>query len=178
MKIVPLLVAVAATVSLAACGAAKDPSKTSSSGKPSQEAANKKAMLAYASCMRKNGVDMPDPQFSGGRVTQKMNAPSNPDKMRTAEKACSKYRAQLKAPDMSDAEKEEFKKGALANARCMREHGIDNFPDPTFGADGGAQIKIDGSINPESAKFKKAQEACKGTMRGPSTTTAGGGEER
>ncbi len=30
---------------------------------------------------------------------------------------------------MSAAEKEEFKKAALANARCMREHGID-FPDP------------------------------------------------
>jgi hypothetical protein len=177
MKIVPLLVAVAATVSLAACGAAKDPSKTSSSGKPSQEAANKKAMLAYASCMRKNGVDMPDPQFSGGRVTQKMNAPSNPDKMRTAEKACSKYRAQLKAPDMSDAEKEEFKKGALANARCMREHGIDNFPDPTFDENGGARVRIAKSMNPESAKFQAALKACEKLMDGPSTSSAGGGEK-
>src|SRR5690348_532327 len=120
MKIVPLLVALAATATLAGCGADEKPG----SGTGTQEAANRKAMLDYAQCMRDNGVDMPDPQFSGGRVTQKMKAPSNPETMRTAEKACAKYRAQIKAPEMSDADKEEFKKAALENARCMREHGI------------------------------------------------------
>jgi hypothetical protein len=176
MKIVPLLVALAATVSLAACGAEDDPTKPSSSAQ-TREAANKKAMLSYASCMRKNGVDMPDPQFSGGRVTQRMKAPKNPDQMRTAEKACAKYRAQIKAPEMSDADKQEFKKAALENARCMRDHGIDNFPDPTFGKDGGAQVRIDKRLNPESAKFKAAMKACEKDMEGPSTSSAGGGEK-
>jgi hypothetical protein len=175
MKTRLFLIALAATVSLAACGAEKDPSKASS-GKPTQEAANKKAMLAFASCMRKNGVDMPDPQFSGGRVTQKMKG-GNPDKMRTAEKACSKYRAQIKAPEMSAADKEDFKKQALQNARCMREHGIENFPDPTFDENGGAQIRIGKNMNPESAKFQAAMKACQKFMKGPSTSSAGGGEK-
>ena len=67
-----LVAAVAATASLAACGG-EDPSPTS--GAAGREAANRKAMLDLARCMRDNGVDMPDPQFEGGRVTQRMAAP-------------------------------------------------------------------------------------------------------
>ena len=47
------------------------------------------------------------------------------------------------------------------------------MPDPTFDANGGAQMKLGRQINPESAKFQKAQEACRdvgGIGNGPSTT--------
>ena len=170
MKIVSLLVALAATLFLVACGAEEDPSKPAST--QTQEAKNRKAMLDLARCMRENGVDMPDPEFSGGRVTQRMKG-GNPDKMRAAEKACEKYRSQIKAPEMSASDKEDFKKAALANARCMREHGID-FPDPVFDPNGGARVKIDKRLNPEGAKFQAAQKACEKTMPdGPSTSTAG-----
>jgi hypothetical protein len=175
MKIVALLVALAATASLAACGAEEDPSKPAAG--QSQEAKNRKAMLDLAACMRKNGVDMPDPQFNGGRVTQRMKAPANEDTMRAADKACAKYRSQIKAPEMSAAEQEEFKKAALAHARCMRDQGID-FPDPQFDSDGGAQIRIGKELNPEGAKFQAAQKACEKTMPdGPSTSSAGEGEK-
>jgi len=174
MKIVSLLVALAATLFLVACGAEEDPSKPAST--QTQEAKNRKAMLDLARCMRENGVDMPDPEFNGGRVTQRMKG-GNPDKMRAAEKACEKYRSQIKAPEMSASEKEEFKKAALANARCMREHGID-FPDPVFDPNGGARVKIDKRLNPEGAKFQAAQKACEKTMPdGPSTSTAGEDEK-
>ena len=174
MKIVSLLVALAATLFLVACGAEEDPSKPAST--QTQEAKNRKAMLDLARCMRENGVDMPDPEFNGGRVTQRMKG-GNPDKMRAAEKACDKYRAQIKAPEMSADQKEEFKKAALANARCMREHGIE-FPDPVFDPNGGARVKIDKRLNPEGAKFQAAQKACEKTMPdGPSTSTAGEDEK-
>jgi len=174
MKIVSLLVALAATLFLVACGAEEDPSKPAST--QTQEAKNRKAMLDLARCMRENGVDMPDPEFNGGRVTQRMKG-GNPDKMRAAEKACEKYRSQIKAPEMSASEKQEFKKAALANARCMREHGID-FPDPVFDPNGGARVKIDKRRNPEGAKFQAAQKACEKTMPdGPSTSTAGEDEK-
>jgi len=174
MKIVSLLVALAATLFLVACGAEEDPSKPAST--QTQEAKNRKAMLDLARCMRENGVDMPDPEFNGGRVTQRMKG-GNPDKMRAAEKACEKYRSQIKAPEMSASEKQEFKKAALANARCMREHGIE-FPDPVFDPNGGARVKIDKRLNPEGAKFQAAQKACEKTMPdGPSTSTAGEDEK-
>jgi hypothetical protein len=60
----------------------------------------------------------------------------------------------------------------------MREHGID-FPDPQFDSNGGAQIQMGRGVNPESEKFKQAQEACRGTMpKGPTRVTAGGGEKK
>jgi hypothetical protein len=177
MKTRLFLVALAATASLAACGAEEDPSKPAAG--QTQEAKNRKAMLDFARCMRDNGVDMPDPQFNGGRVTQRMKGgPQNPEKAEAAQKACEKYRSQIKAPEMSAEDKEEFKKAALANARCMREQGIDNFPDPMFDEDGGAQIRIDKSLNPEGAKFQAAQKACEKTMPdGPRTATAGEDEK-
>jgi len=64
MKTRPFLIALAATASLAACGAEKEPSKTSSTGQ-TEEAKNRKIMLDYARCMREHGVDMPDPTFDG-----------------------------------------------------------------------------------------------------------------
>src|SRR4051794_20173177 len=114
----------AATASLAACGA-DDPAPKS--GAPGR-AAQRKAMLDYARCIRENGVDMPDPQFDGGRVMQKGPKNVSPAKMRAADKACASIRDKIKPPEISDEKKEEFKQAALANARCMREHGID-FPD-------------------------------------------------
>ena len=159
-----LVAAVAATASLAACGG-EEPS--SASGAPSREAANRKAMLDLARCMRENGVDMPDPQFEGGRVTQRMGGPGkiDPDEMRKAEKACAKYREAIKPPEMSDEDKEKFRKAALEHSRCMREHGID-IPDPKFDEDGGAQIRIGrgSGIDPDDPKFQKAQEACEDKM--------------
>src|SRR3954454_6812305 len=121
-----LVAALAATASLAACGA----DEPSTSG--NNDAADaKQAMLDYARCMREHGVDMPDPQFEGNRV--RMTGPRNVDrtKMRAADKACASIRDSVKPPELSDEQREEFKRAALANARCMREHGLD-FPDPTF----------------------------------------------
>ena len=113
-------------------------------------------MLDLARCMRENGIDMPDPQFEGGRVTQRMGGArrrSIRTKMRKAEKACAKYREAIKPPEMSDEDKEKFKKAALAHSRCMREHGID-MPDPQFDENGGAQIRIGrgSGIDPERAE--------------------------
>jgi hypothetical protein len=44
-----------------------------------EQAKAKDAMLAYAKCMRDNGVDMPDPKFSnsGGGVTFELGGPGN-----------------------------------------------------------------------------------------------------
>ena len=54
---------------------------------------------------------------------------------------------------------------ALAFAQCMRDHGVD-MPDPQFGGGpggGGMTIAIggpDSDIDPGSAEFQAAQEAC------------------
>jgi predicted small lipoprotein YifL len=175
-----VVAAVAATLSLAACGA-DDPQPASS---PSdQQAKMKQSMLDFARCMRENGIDMPDPKFEGNRVTMRAGGPGkgdDPAKMKAAEKACAKYRDAVKPPELSPEKSAEFKKGALANAKCMREHGI-AMPDPTFDENGGAQMKLDGDVNPESAKFQKAQQACRdvgGIGAGPSSNDVEEGGEK
>ena len=63
--------------------------------------------------------------------------------MEAADAACRKYLEAVKPPELSEAQQKEFKEAALAHARCMRENGIANFPDPTFDENGGAQVRID-----------------------------------
>lgn len=46
---------------------------------PDIPAEQKEALLAAAQCMRDRGWDVPDPQFDGGRVTQRMEADAGLD---------------------------------------------------------------------------------------------------
>jgi len=54
------------------------------------------------------------------------------------------------------------KKTALAYSKCMRSHGVSDFPDPD--ANGQIQLTASGSSSdlvPDSPVFKKAQQSCK-----------------
>jgi hypothetical protein len=162
----PLAAALLGACALAAAGCGEE-GAGGATPSADRESKAREAMLAHAKCMREHGVDMPDPQFDGGRVTQRGPEESVPRaKLQAAEKACDKYLDSIEPPELSEEEAQEFKEAALAHARCMREHGIENFPDPTFDEDGGAQVRIEKSmgLDPESAKFKEAQEACEDTM--------------
>jgi hypothetical protein len=156
---------VLAAMALVACGG-DDPSPASSSsgggsGKPGIDAKTKKAMLDFARCMREHGINMPDPKFgsNGATVMQQGGKNTTPEQQRAAEQACAKYQKQVKPPQMSEAEQEKFKKAALANARCMRQHGID-MPDPQFGDNGEVQQRIGEGIKPTDPKFQAAMKAC------------------
>jgi hypothetical protein len=51
---------------------------------------------------------------------------------------------------------------ALAFSRCMREHGVPNFPDPKSGG-GGVQLTIgpNTGVDPRSPSFQAAQSSCR-----------------
>lgn len=51
---------------------------------------------------------------------------------------------------------------ALAFSRCMRAHGVTNFPDPSRGPGGGIALQVQG--NPNSPTFKSAQSACRSLL--------------
>ena len=51
------------------------------------------------------------------------------------------------------------RRAALAQAACMRKHGVPNFPDPTFLPSGGNSINLAG-LNPQSPAFRKARNIC------------------
>jgi hypothetical protein len=54
---------------------------------------------------------------------------------------------------------------ALAFSKCMRSHGVSNFPDPTGGG-GGIHIRIGGAVNPRSPGFQSAQSSCRHLLPG------------
>jgi hypothetical protein len=172
------LIAAALTTSaltLAACG--DNPSTNGDSASNGQnEMAD--AALKYARCMRENGVDMPDPKPGQGGIRLSQPKGVSQSTMRKADEACRKYLKAVKPPEMSEEQQKEFREAALANARCMREHGI-NLPDPTFGANGEVSIRIGrgSGIDPESAKFKAAEKACESTMPKPPGGSEGSTQE-
>ncbi|GAB7042101.1 MULTISPECIES: hypothetical protein [Catenuloplanes] len=86
--------------------------------------------LAYATCMREQGVDMPDPKPGEG-LSMPMGGPGA-DATVEASQAC---RARLGDPPAAegapktDQEREEQQ---LKMVQCLREHGVD-VPDPQPG---------------------------------------------
>ncbi|MEV6110023.1 hypothetical protein AB0M28_35755 [Streptomyces sp. NPDC051940] len=47
---------------------------------------------------------------------------------------------------------------SLAFSQCMRDNGVENFPDPT---DGGIRLTPESGVDMNSDAFRKAQEACR-----------------
>jgi len=129
-------------------------------------------MLAYARCMRDNGVDFPDPQpVSGSGGAQVIPIDLGSAVFEKAQKACA---AKLPAfgGEMDPAANQEFQDQLLAHAKCMREHGID-FPDPVFEGSGMSATEI--KVDPNSPAFKEAQEACGSKLPGGGTMISVGG---
>jgi hypothetical protein len=161
-----LLMVVAATAVLAACGsaAADDPKVASLSTTPAGDATTgtgdtsdsatdttvatdpAEAALQFAECMREHGIDMPDPQVSGdGGVMVQIGGPDgesgtgpDPKEMEAANKDCEHFMKDATAgfEPPSEEDQKKMQEEALAFSKCMRDHGID-IPDPQFSADGG-----------------------------------------
>jgi hypothetical protein len=147
----------AASLALAACGG--DGNSTGSSG--DDRAEFREAALEYAECMRRNGVDMPDPTFegNGGILFRGQQSPDEEPAFERAEQECRKHLEDVRPAEASEELEPEVREQALRFAQCMREHGID-VPDPTFGDDGSIQQSLGGSINPRDPAFQEAQQAC------------------
>jgi hypothetical protein len=124
--------------------------------------------LAFARCMRENGLpDFPDPQVgeNGGVMIMGPGAGSGVDEetMRAAHEQCQHLMGGGSAGQRIDPEEAaRMQEAMLAFARCMREHGVD-FPDPTFGGDGGGGTVTMGGpgLDPNDPEFADAQEACR-----------------
>lgn len=130
---------------------------------------NADAPLKFAQCMRQNGITwFPDPDASG-QTRVKSPKGFDPKKYQAAELACQKYAPGMEADREIDPELAEK---ARQMAKCMRENGVPDFPDPR--PDGG--IAIDrGKIKngPGSPVFDKADEKCSQHMPKPNGPAGG-----
>src|SRR4029079_1516174 len=152
-------VLLAGVLALGACGGGSDgkgavaslsgKSAASGSSRSSKQstASLRTQLLAYAQCMRDNGVDFPDPQFdsdgrpqfnrqNGGAFGDLRNNPSF-EKARTA---CASKRPDFAGQfQLTPEQQAQARTNLLKFAKCMRSKGVD-FPDPTFDANGRPQF--------------------------------------
>jgi hypothetical protein len=118
--------------------------------------------------MRSHGVpNFPDPTPGGPSVVPNWINPQAPA-FQTAQKACAKF---LSGGGSSASGRESEKVALLNLARCMRAHGLTNFPDPTIspppapppGSHTGNAVGIDGVylvFPPQSPALKRAAAKC------------------
>jgi hypothetical protein len=100
-------------------------------------------LVAYARCMRANGVPgFPDPDSSGGiSKAQVVALGVSKPRMVAADRIC---RHLLPASGLGPSQTAQQTRAQLADelsfARCMRSHGVSRFPDP--GAQGGLTVEM------------------------------------
>jgi hypothetical protein len=151
------LAAVAMAGTMAACGGSSNSTATaSSSSDPNDQA------VKFAQCMRQHGIDMPDPQpGKGGGFGFRARGPKgqlDSQKFQTAQNACRKLLPNGGRPNLTPAQRAQFRDAALKFAQCMRAHGV-NIPDPQ---EGKPQLLIRGNSN--SPAFKSAMQACQSKL--------------
>jgi hypothetical protein len=139
-----MVAALLVAVLLAGCG--------SSSGSGASQQALRRALKA-AACMRANGVrNYPEPRLIDGTVRISFTALVNPTTpaVHTAVRKCG-HQAEQQAGETSSR---------IAFARCMRTHGVRNFPYPTAqGHVSAAMVRARG-IRPQSPAVVGAEGAC------------------
>lgn len=150
MLAIPVLLALA----LSGCGAGGDDdggvataggakAGATASGTPVSDSDRQ---LAFARCMRENGVDMPDPE-AGGRPGFRFGPDVDQQKVQAAMEKC-----QDKLPNggqglqLNPEQAEQMR----TLAKCMRENGVPDFPDPD--ADG--RVRIGTGATPSTSAIR------------------------
>lgn len=132
------------------------------------------AVLAFAQCMRDNGIDMADPDLgegAGGRVLGL--GPGGGERQidrfgegfLEARDACADILAAA-APEIDPEAQQESLERQLLLAQCIREHGYPEYPDPTVDANGriernGRQAFDELGIDFRSESFQEVISACR-----------------
>ena len=162
-----VVVIIACATAIAACGSA--------GGAPSRSGSGGGSFLAYAECMRSNGVpNFPDPGGGGGGIEldgTNLN-PASPA-FKAAQVICKQKLPGGGPPSANPAETASRKAQLLAIAECMRAHGVSNFPDPTtvrptsvagyaiVEDDAGVVLAVPSSVGVSTSLFTRAAKACR-----------------
>jgi hypothetical protein len=172
-------------VLVAGCGGGSSPgvasmsSSSASSGRPSASTPtgggvrpvvaigirDKQKALDYAACMRANGVPkFPDPNAQGVLVESQGGVDLNSPQFRKAQQTCSADLNLSVGSPPSPAQRAAEEAAGLAFARCMRSHGVPDFPDP--GIRGAIRVSSGSSIDPNSPLYRKAEQTCSSLLFG------------
>jgi hypothetical protein len=154
------IIATAALAPLAAaCGAS--PTSTRSAGSPNPGTSPNYQALAFARCMRSDGLsNWPDPESNGAFDKTKLTPQqlgASTSHIQAVGKAC-QHLFPAFASGMTPAQFAQMKAQALRFSRCIRAHGVPNYPDP--GSDGREPDPASIGINDSTPTFQAALKAC------------------
>jgi hypothetical protein len=139
-----------ATASLAFSAAAygSSPSSTGPGGAANARASadsqstNTQKLLAFSRCMRSHGVpNYPDPTSSGAIPKVSGQQASSPQ-FQAAQRACQNLLPAGTNDQFPPGEVRLLLIGMLRFSRCMRSHGVPNWPDPTTDVEGRPEFPL------------------------------------
>lgn len=159
-----LLTALLGSVASAQVATLGTPASEASAAPSIPPADGQEALLAWAGCMREQGVEMDDPRFGvdgalvGGLGKDGIGAKSDAEgeTYQSASEACSELLLAFKAPPDA-AQQAERTEQLMVWADCMREQGVD-VPDP--GADG-SFADYDWKLDLKGDAYLAADQACR-----------------
>ncbi len=155
---------------LAACSAGEAASGGNTATATST-ASREDRTLAYAQCMRDNGVPgFPDPGPDGSlRIGPEVN-PNSPE-FEQAQQAC-----QDLAPQGAGGGGAPLDSAKVAEwAQCIRDNGVPSFPDPEING-GSMELDFgDAGISRDDPAFQSAMDACRSKWPGGGVMIRGGG---
>jgi hypothetical protein len=164
---VAVVIAAVVGLTLLAAGCAGSPSshvaqigttatRSSTSGHSPAGSARENGGLAFSRCMRSHGVSQfPDPDSSGAipKVTMEQLGVSG-SRFQAAQSACAHLL------QSTTTQVQQTLSGMLDFARCMRSHGVRNWPDPTTDNTGQAVFDLRGQINPDTPQMDAKSGRC------------------
>ncbi|WP_405801137.1 hypothetical protein [Streptomyces sp. NBC_01506] len=158
--LVPLLVAGVLLTGCSDDGSSSD--ADSGSGPDASPTSMEERGLAYAECMRENGVTkFPDPAEGGGiKLDPSSGVDPESAEFNKAEEAC----VDLSPQGMGDGGGTLDSTKVAAWATCIRENGVPDFADPKI-VGGAMEINM-GEVSMEDDAFKKAQDTCRDKFPG------------
>jgi hypothetical protein len=125
--------AAVAMIALIGVGCSNAPAQTGSSSGGDQTAATREQGVKFAECMRHNGVsEFPDPDATGQlTIDGVLNGSSLDPNAAVWKKAVSACK-DLQPPGFTGHKRTaQQQEAALEFAQCIRENGVNDFPDPT-----------------------------------------------
>jgi hypothetical protein len=140
----------AASIALTACAAPSTPNVASVGTTTTTAATNggrgttSADPLLFAGCMRSNGVpNWPDPSGNGKFLTAQQLGVSS-SRLSAAEKTCVHLLPAGTNDQFPAAERPQILSSMLNFSRCMRSHGVPNWPDPTVDSEGRPYFPVSG----------------------------------
>jgi hypothetical protein len=157
--------------------AAASASPSAAPGAAAASEAGPPGALAFAKCMRSHGVPgFPDPQAGGGFAFRPGAGIVSSPAFKAAQATCGKLLpgGGLPTPGSTTHPSAQTLAKLLRISRCMRQHGITQFPDPTTTVPSlgtpsgpteitdfdGAILVFPGTMNLQSPAYKQALAAC------------------